>query len=98
MSCYNTSAVIEIIMAILMVVSVVLIFIERYRKGSGLGARTIQTICIALIIPAIVILSIEKVLVGETVATIIGGLVGYVLSSVGNYESKPKTKTQNDDN
>lgn len=68
-------------------------------KPSGIGARIIQFTCVTLIIPTLIILGIENILKGETIATIIGGLIGYVLSGVGNYEgpdnnnpksSKPK--------
>lgn len=55
-------------------------------KVGGIGARIIQFACVTLIIPCIVILGIEKVLQGETIATIIGGLIGYVLSGISNYD------------
>lgn len=55
-------------------------------KVGGLGARTIQLTCVALIIPALIILSLENIIKGETVATIIGGLIGYVLSGISNYD------------
>jgi hypothetical protein len=32
-------------------------------------------------------LSIEGILKGETVATLMGGLAGYVLSGISNYDS-----------
>lgn len=57
-------------------------------KVGGIGARSIQFICVILIIPCIIILSLEDILKGETVATIIGGLIGYVLSGISNYDNK----------
>src|SRR5687768_12789561 len=51
-------------------------------KVGGIGARVIQFTCISLIIPCIIILALEKILQGETIATILGGLVGYVLSGI----------------
>lgn len=55
-------------------------------KVGGIGARMIQFACVTLIIPCIVILGIEKILQGETIATIIGGLIGYILSGISNYD------------
>jgi len=55
-------------------------------KVGGFGARIIQLTCVSLIIPTLVILSLENVIKGETVATIIGGLIGYVLSGISNYD------------
>jgi len=80
-------------MASLMGLSLVLVFIERFKSKKVLGVRTIQLLSVSLIIPAIIILAIEKVLSGETVATIFGGLIGYVLSGVGNYEPTGKGKS-----
>lgn len=57
-------------------------------KVGGFGARIIQITCVALIIPTIVILSLENIIKGETVATIIGDLIGYVLSGISNYDNK----------
>jgi hypothetical protein len=54
-------------------------------KIGGIGARIIQFACVTLIIPCLVILSFEKVLHGETIATIIGGLIGHVLSGINEY-------------
>lgn len=104
-SCYNTQSVIEIIMALIMLLSIIAIFYRSLRnskaqttkivnnttitttgKVGGIGARIIQFACVTLIIPAIIILGIEKILQGETIATLIGGLIGYVLSGISNYD------------
>lgn len=90
----DNKVLIELFMSSIMLVVVVGIFIRSLRrtnaslKPSGIGARVIQFTCVSLIIPAIIILGIERILEGETIATIIGGLIGYVLSGVGNYESR----------
>lgn len=56
-------------------------------RPMGIGARVIQFTCVILIIPTIIILGVEDILKGETIATIVGGLIGYVLSGVGNYDN-----------
>lgn len=90
-SCYSTKSVIEIIMAIIMMISIIGIFLRSIwitGQIKGIGARTIQFTCISLIIPCIIILGLENILKGETIATIIGGLIGYVLSGVGDFNNR----------
>jgi hypothetical protein len=66
------------------------IFVRNNGVVRSIGARLIQFTCVALIIPAIIILGVLKLLSGETIATIIGGLIGYVLSNVGDYGKEKK--------
>ena len=87
-SCYNTTSVIEISMAVIMTFTIAGVFWRIIRKNKGIGIRLIQFTCVVLIIPTIVILAIENIIKGETVATIIGGLIGYVLSGVNDSASK----------
>jgi hypothetical protein len=62
-------------------------FWQRWVSGSkGLGARVIQLCSVIMLFPAILILGLEKVLDGATLGTLIGGLVGYALSGVGEYQ------------
>ncbi len=99
----NVKCIIEITMGVIMASVIPLVFIrslwnagektvadgtKSYNRVGGIGARVIQFTCIALIVPAIIILALENVLKGETIATIIGGLIGYVLSGVSNYDKK----------
>src|ERR1700689_1043228 len=69
-----------------------LILINRTKDGNhkGIGARIIQLCVVVLIFPTILILGLEKVLTGETLGTLLGGVMGYVLSGIGDY--KPKTE------
>lgn len=87
---------VEITMAITMPLVILLIMLRTIRNKTTIGARTVQFICVGLLIPTIIILAIEKVLTGETVGTIIGALSGYVLSGVGAYDSKKPKKNSGD--
>jgi hypothetical protein len=79
---FQTKNIIEVGMLMFMLLFLLLLFINRHKQGKGIGERIIQFTCISLLIPCIIILGIEKVLQGETIATLLGGLGGYVLSSM----------------
>lgn len=91
-TCYNTKSVIEIIMAIVMLLGIGLLFHNRIKSKNkdgnlkGIGARIIQLATVLMLIPSLVILALEDVLKGETVGTLIGGLVGYILSGLSDYK------------
>ncbi|GAA4453929.1 hypothetical protein [Rurimicrobium arvi] len=89
-SCYNTKSTIEIIMAVAMAGSIALLFYRSIKLKKGIGARIIQFACVLLIIPGLIILGLEDILHGETIATIIGGLIGYTLSGIGDYDKRKK--------
>jgi hypothetical protein len=101
--CISIKEIIEIIMAITIPTVIGLVFYRSNKAGKkntentsekqysgGIGARIIQFTTIALLIPCLIILSLEDILKGETIATIIGGLIGYVLSGISNYDNKNK--------
>jgi F0F1-type ATP synthase assembly protein I len=78
---------IEIVACVIMVGGVLGVFIERFRTRRGIGVRVIQFLAITLVLPSILILSLEDVLSGQTTATLIGVIVGYILSGTGRDES-----------
>ncbi len=41
-----------------------------------------------MLIPAILFLGVEGILSGETIGTIVGGMIGYLLSSIGDESKK----------
>ncbi len=44
---------------------------------------------VILLVPMIGLLAMEKILEGATVGTLIGGLTGYLLSGISNYDKQP---------
>ena len=78
--------IIELLAAGIMVAGLVGIFIERLITKRGIGVRVIQFLAVTLIIPAILILSLEGVLEAQASATLLGTIVGYVLSGIGKDE------------
>lgn len=77
---------IEIVACVIMVGGVVGVFIERLRTKRGIGVRVIQFLTVTLVLPSILILALEDVLSGQTTATLIGAIVGYILSGIGKDE------------
>lgn len=57
----------------------VAIAVLRNRKvqEAGPGPRTLQALVVCLISPVILALGLEKILSGETIAAMVGALIGY---------------------
>ncbi|HEV2738715.1 MAG TPA: hypothetical protein VGU66_09065 [Candidatus Elarobacter sp.] len=77
---------VEIILALTIFVTVVLTLVSRIRTGKGLGVRAIQFLAVTIGIPVIVILALEKVVDGAVVGTLLGGVFGYLLSNIANFD------------
>lgn len=89
------SEIVEYAALLIMLVGLVGVFHNRLRGikndkpyTRGIGARVIQLVAVILVVPAILILGLAKVLSGETVATLFGTLIGYLLSGIGNFRTK----------
>jgi hypothetical protein len=52
------------------------------KRPLGIGVREIQLIALLILVPAIAILSFECKLSGEGTGTLLGAIVGYVLSGI----------------
>jgi hypothetical protein len=72
--------VVEIVAVLIMVGGVGGIFYGVFKGTITLSSRTIQFLAIAFVIPAILILSMERTLGNEATAALLGMIVGYVLS------------------
>jgi hypothetical protein len=59
------------------------IFYLILKQNMAIGTKTIQFLAIAFILPMILVLGIMNILGRETIGTIIGTVVGYVLSGIG---------------
>ncbi len=77
---------IEIGVAITIPLGVALVMLQRIWSNKSLTARSIQFVAVVMLVPAIIVLAMEKVLEGATVGTLIGGLTGYLLSGISNYD------------
>lgn len=63
---------------------------HKHPKPKGIGARVIQLFAVVVLIPSIVLLSLAGKLEGQATATLLGTIVGYVLSGIGKDEPTPK--------
>jgi predicted acyltransferase len=79
----ETKNVLEIISAFIMVGALIGLLWERYKTGRGMGIRAIQFLAICFVFPSLLILGLEQRISQEAVATLLGTIVGYVLSGIG---------------
>jgi drug/metabolite transporter (DMT)-like permease len=76
---------IEIIAALTIALAIGAVMYQRLQQGSGpVNIRTIQLLTIAVLAPLILILGLERVLEPSAVGALIGALLGYLLSGIGN--------------
>ena len=92
---------IELVLVFILASMPFLIIFHRIWTNKGLGARSIQFLAVGMLVPAVLILSLEAVIDSATVGTLIGAMVGYLLSGIGEFnknkngtESEPKTKPE----
>ena len=78
--------VVEVVAVLLMVGGVGGIFYGVFKGTITLSFRTIQFLAIAFVVPAILIMSLERTIGNEATAALIGTIVGYALSGIGKSE------------
>lgn len=66
------------------------ILYDRITNSKGIGVRVIQFLSVVFIIPTIIILAIHNSISSETIATLLGTVIGYILSGVGKDEQNKK--------
>jgi len=82
---------IEIAMLLIMAGGLFVVHSNRRMLRRGIGVRVIQFLAVAFLLPAIVILSLEGKLGNESTGTLLGAIVGYILSGIGKDEpSEPR--------
>lgn len=82
---------IELAMVVIMLVGLIGGFWNRHRLHKGIGVRFIQFLGVVFVVPVIVILTLEQRLGTDPTATLLGTIVGYLLSGIGKDE-KPSEK------
>lgn len=75
--------IVEILAALLMVIGLIAVLWHRVKQSRGLSSLSLQFVSVIFVFPTILILSLESVLKGETAATLIGALAGYLFAEFG---------------
>ncbi len=86
----DTKQYIEVAAIGIMALSVVLVIAERSYSKRGIGVRVIQFLAVCFVVPAVLILSLERHLSNETTAALLGALIGYLLSGIS--ENDPERR------
>ena len=81
---------VEGVAILMMPLGLAAIMLHRYQTQKAIGARVIQLTVVVMLIPAIVVLGLERILEPATIGTLVGALTGYVLSGVGDYRARTK--------
>jgi hypothetical protein len=84
--------VIETIFSLTVPVAIVGVLWARVRRDKGLGVRSMQFLTVSVAFPIIAILAFEKVLDGASTSALIGGLLGYLLSTIGQKRDREKDR------
>jgi hypothetical protein len=66
-----------------MLVGLIAVVWHRLKHALGLSNLSLQFVSVIFVFPAVLILSLEGVLKGETAGTLIGNLAGYLFSEFG---------------
>lgn len=77
---------VEIIAAATLPLAFVGLLINRWVSKKSLGVRAIQTLAVAMFMPTVVILALERVIDGAVVAALLGGAVGYLFAHISDYD------------
>jgi len=82
---------IELAAAVIMIGGLIGVFVNRWQTKKGIGVRIIQFLAVLLVVPAVLVLALERLLTSETVGTLLGAIVGYILSGIGKDEGNPSS-------
>jgi hypothetical protein len=74
---------ISVIAALIMAGGLAGIFYLIIKQNAVIGIKTIQFLAIVFVLPLLIILGISNILGRETIGTLLGVIVGYVLSGFG---------------
>jgi xanthine/uracil permease len=80
--------VIELVAVGIMPFGLASIIYERIKHGKSIGVRVIQFLSVAFVVPTILILALEGILSTESVAALLGTIIGYILSGIEEKEDK----------
>ena len=81
----------EAALVLFMLIGLVLVLYERIKSGKGPWKGTVQTLAVILVFPTILVLALEGKVEKDATATLLGALIGYVLSGMGKETTNSPT-------
>lgn len=88
--------IVEIILAVLIAAVPLGFLIHRTiaKKSEtehfGIGVRAVQFVGAGMLIPAIILLALESLIDGSTVAALLGALVGYLFAGITEFDRQSR--------
>lgn len=83
---------IEIILALAIAAVPIAVLVQRARAKEGapqgIGVRTIQFLGTAILPPTLILLALEGMIDGSTVAALVGAFVGYLFSGIVEFDRR----------
>jgi hypothetical protein len=87
----NAREWVEIVAVSTLPLSLVGLLFNRWSSQKGLGVRAIQMLAVAMFMPTIIVLSMERLIDGSAVAALVGAVVGYLFANISEFDrSKPE--------
>lgn len=83
-------SVIELISVLVMLFGTWAVYMNRKQTKKGIGKRIIQLETVVLLIPTVLILSLERILNVEIIGTLLGAIIGYILSDLAKNDPTEK--------
>ncbi len=80
----DAKTIIEILAIIMSAAGLCGLLFHRWQTNRSIGARAIQFATVVLLIPAILILSLEDKLNPQSLGTLLGAIAGFLLSGLGS--------------
>ncbi|MBO2984105.1 hypothetical protein [Burkholderia pseudomallei] len=90
----DTKGYVELIAALTIPLGFGAVMAHRFATKRAIGARVIQLVAVVMLVPVILILALEKILDGATLGTLIGGIVGYLLSGISEFDRSRNNEGQ----
>jgi hypothetical protein len=81
----------DVLLVLIMAGGIAGVLYHRIHLEFGIGTRAIQFVGICLLVPTVLILGLEDKISKENMGTVLGAIIGYVLSGIGGTEPKSKS-------
>jgi len=88
---------VELIAVLSIPLAVGFLILHRIKRKLSTGVRAIQFLAVATLPPTIIVLAFEGILEKSAVGALLGALIGYLFSNIGEYDRSRSRRTRTDD-